>query len=238
MQKLQIRKRRWLALVLSLLILLLGWIWTQNPELFTLEGVKAHQQFLKSTYDHHPILTLLVFFVGMLIVSNVPFIPFAGLLAVTGGAVFGQWLGMPIIALTHSLGASVAFLFARFFLNGWFQSHFASTHFFLQRTLKQNGLTALFFFRLCPVVPSALINLGMGLSPVSWLSFVWVSLLGMLPGSFLYARAGARLAEIQSLREILSWDILLTFAAIGITPWLLLRYVMPAFLRGGRPKPG
>ncbi|MBC7692923.1 MAG: TVP38/TMEM64 family protein [Methylotenera sp.] len=231
-------RNRWVVLFLFIFLSAIAWIWFVHPEWVSLDGLKHHQTALSDSYRQHPVITLTLYFIGMIAVSNLPFVPFAGLLGVAGGAIFGKWAGVPIIAITHTLGASIAFLLSRHLLREWFESHFASTHAFVQKTLKEHGKSCLFFFRLCPVVPSSLINLSMGLSPLSYWTFVFVSLLGMLPGSFLYARAGAQLAQIQSLQEIFTWDIVLTFAGIGMLPFVVMQILRRFYWKGESPNAG
>ena len=59
------------------------------------------------------------------------------------------------------------------------------------RGFENDGAFYLFSLRLVPLFPFFLINLAMGLTPIRTWTFFWVSLAGMLPGTFLYVNAGA-----------------------------------------------
>ena len=58
----------------------------------------------------------------------------------------------------------------------------------------------------------------MGLTNMPPISFALVSLLGMLPISFIYVSAGEKLGEINSLQEILSFDLALLLVGMGLIP--------------------
>jgi uncharacterized membrane protein YdjX (TVP38/TMEM64 family) len=65
----------------------------------------------------------------------------------------------------------------------------------------------------------------MGLTHMRLWKYMWVSLLGMLPGTFLYVNAGTALASIASPKDALSPTVLVSLALLGIIP-LALRQLM------------
>jgi len=89
------------------------------------------------------------------------------------------------------------------------------------------------------VVPFFLINLGMGLTPIRLRTFVWVSWLGMLPGTFLYVNAGQELGRIDAPGDVLSPTVLVSLALLGVVPLvvrLLIRWQIRP--RNRRPRAG
>ncbi len=60
----------------------------------------------------------------------------------------------------------------------------------------------------------------MGLTPIRTSRFYLVSQMGMLPGTLVYVNAGTQLAQINSLKGILSPGLLLSFALLGVFPLL------------------
>ncbi|MFP5304175.1 pyridine nucleotide-disulfide oxidoreductase, partial [Cobetia sp. SIMBA_158] len=48
----------------------------------------------------------------------------------------------------------------------------------------------------------------------------WVSQVGMLAGTFVFVNAGTQLAQIESLSGILSLDLILSFALLGVFPFI------------------
>ena len=72
--------------------------------------------------------------------------------------------------------------------------------------------------RLVPLFPFFLINLLMGVTALKSWTFYWVSQLGMLAGTFIYVNAGTQLAQIDSLANILSFNLIISFVLLGVFP--------------------
>jgi uncharacterized membrane protein YdjX (TVP38/TMEM64 family) len=151
-----------------------------------------------------------------------------------GGAFFGLFAGTVIVSFASSIGATLAMLIARFLLRDWVQSRFEKQMQIINAGINKDGGYYLFNLRLVPAVPFLVINLGMGLTPLRAGTFYWVSQLGMLPGTVVYINAGAELAKIESLSDILSPTLIGSFALLGTFP--LLVKIMLAFIEKRRIK--
>jgi len=68
--------------------------------------------------------------------------------------------------------------------------------------------------------PFFVINLVMGLASIRTGVFYIISQVGMLAGTAVYVNAGTYLAKIDSLSAILSPGLILSFALLGIFPWI------------------
>ncbi|WP_373503088.1 TVP38/TMEM64 family protein [Aestuariivirga sp.] len=86
--------------------------------------------------------------------------------------------------------------------------------------VEKDGAFYLFTLRLVPIVPFFVVNLVMGLTPLPAGAFYWVSQIGMLAGSAVYVNAGTQIAGLENLSGILSPSLLVSFALIGVFPWL------------------
>ena len=91
----------------------------------------------------------------------------------------------------------------------------------------KEGAFYLFTLRLLPAVPFFVINLVMGLTTLRTVTFFWVSQLGMLPATFVYVNAGSELGKIQSIDDILSSQLIISFVLLGIFP-LLVKKILTA----------
>ena len=109
-------------------------------------------------------------------------------------------------------------LAARFVLRDWVQARFGTKLHGINRGVEREGAFYLFTLRLIPAVPYFLINLAMGLTPIRTWTFYWVSQVGMLPATMLYVNAGTQLARLESLRGILSWQLIGAFVLLGVFP--------------------
>lgn len=183
----------------------------------TLEALKQQQANIANFYDQNTALTILIYFTLYVVTTALSF-PGATILTLAGAAVFGFQTGMIIISFASTIGASLAFLGARFLFRDYVQSHFQQHLETINEGVKKEGEFYLFTLRLIPLFPFFLINLVMGLTPISLLKFFFVSQIGMLPGTMVYVFAGVKLSEISSVSDILSLDLLIAFALIGLFP--------------------
>jgi dihydrolipoamide dehydrogenase len=173
----------------------------------------------------------LIFFALYVAVTGLS-LPGAALLTLIAGAIFGLLWGTLIVSFASTLGATLAFLVARFLLRDWVQSRFSEKLKAVNRGVAKDGPFYLFTLRLVPLFPFFVINLVMGLSPIRATTFYWVSQIGMLPGTLVYVNAGTQIASIDSLNGILSPTLLASFALLGVFPLLAKKLV--AFIKARR----
>lgn len=209
-----------LAGTIILLTVMLG------PSL-TLENAKAQQVLLTDYIDNHLLVAASVYFVSYIVITALS-IPGAAVVTLLGAALFGFWFSLLLVSFASTLGATLAFFSSRFLLREWVQTRFGNKLDIINRGIERDGAFYLFSLRLIPVFPFFLINLLMGLTPISARRYYWVSQLGMLPGTAVYLNAGTQLAQIDSLGGILSPSVLLAFALLGVFPlltkWLLNKW--------------
>jgi pyruvate/2-oxoglutarate dehydrogenase complex dihydrolipoamide dehydrogenase (E3) component len=141
-------------------------------------------------------------------------------LTLAGGAVFGLLWGTVIVSFASTIGATLAFLAARFLFRDMVKSRFSERLKMIDAGIARDGAFYLFTLRLVPVFPFFIINLAMGLTPIKVRTFYWVSQIGMLAGTVVYVNAGTQLAGINSLSGILSPTLLGSFALLGVFPLL------------------
>src|SRR5881394_2217085 len=92
---------------------------------FTFENIKAHQATLEAWYRAHPAQTLAGFFLLYVAVTSLS-IPFAAVLTLVSGAIFGFGLGALVASFSAALGATIAFLISRFVVRDWVRSRYAA----------------------------------------------------------------------------------------------------------------
>jgi pyruvate/2-oxoglutarate dehydrogenase complex dihydrolipoamide dehydrogenase (E3) component/uncharacterized membrane protein YdjX (TVP38/TMEM64 family) len=192
-----------------------------------LETLKAQQAALKSSVEANPTQTVLTF-AGVYVLFTALALPAAGLLSLLGGALFGLWKGAAIVVVAATIGATLAFLGTRFLFRDFIKAKFGEKLKSVDAGVEKDGPFYLFGLRLIPVMPFFLINTAMGLTSMKTLTFFWVSLVGMIPGTLAYVNAGQELGKITSLRGILSPGLLFSFVILGLLP-LLMRKVMDFF---------
>jgi uncharacterized membrane protein YdjX (TVP38/TMEM64 family) len=213
------RWHRWaLASVVALAVV--GFYALGLHRYFSWEYLHAHLDLLRNETQQHLLLALLLFALIYVSVTALS-LPVATALGLTAGALFGRWLGTGVVSLAATLGATLAFLGSRYLFRDGVQRRFGSRLAAINRGVEQDGAYYLLTLRLVPAFPFFLVNLGLGLTPMRARTFAWVSLLGMLPGTFLYVNLGAELSRIDSPRTALSPRMFIPLALLGLVPLAL-----------------
>lgn len=191
-------------------------------QLLTLENIKANQAGFQQWRDSSPVLVSLLFFIVYVVVTALS-LPGAAIMTLAGGGLFGLIWGFVLVSFASSIGATLAFLAARYLLRDSVQKRFGDRLGPINRGIEGEGAFYLFTLRLVPIFPFFLINILMGLTPIKTFTYYWVSQLGMLAGTVVYVNAGTQLAKIEGLGGILSPGLLFSFALLGIFPLLAKR---------------
>ncbi|MDD2660839.1 MAG: FAD-dependent oxidoreductase [Methylococcales bacterium] len=190
----------------------------------TLESLKLQQDAITGYRQQHPALAVLLYAALYIVVTGLS-MPGATVLTLAGGAVFGLFWGTVIVSFASTLGATLAFLAARFLFRDWVKSRLGTRLLAIDEGINRDGGFYLFTLRLVPVFPFFMINLAMGLTPVKIWTFYWVSQAGMLAGTIIYVNAGTQLAKIDSLSGILSPAVLGSFVLLGVFPLLARKLI-------------
>jgi dihydrolipoamide dehydrogenase len=190
----------------------------------TLEALKSRQAAIESYRSAHPGLSVVIYALLYIAVTGLS-LPGATVLTLAGGAVFGLLWGTVIVSFASSIGATLAFLAARFLFRDAVKSRFGTRLQAIDEGISRDGPFYLFTLRLVPLFPFFMINLAMGLTALRVWTFYWVSQVGMLAGTLVYVNAGTQLAKIESLSGILSPTLLGSFALLGLFPLLAKKIV-------------
>ncbi len=215
---------RKLLLIFLLAALVASFLVFDLERFFSLDYFKSQQAAIETYQAAHPGLTAGLFFAVYAIATALSF-PGAAILTLVAGALFGLWWGTLLVSFASTLGATAAFLIARFALRDWVQGQFGDKLKAINAGVAQEGGFYLFTLRLIPLFPFFVINLVMGLTSIRTWTFYWVSQLGMLAGTVVYVNAGTQLAKIDSLKGILSPGLLGSFVLLGIFPLIAKKSV-------------
>ena len=195
-----------------------------GPRYFSFENLKAQQAALEAWRASYPWQTAAGYF-ALYVAFTALSLPAAALMTVLAGAIFGLGWGVLLVSFASVIGATIAMLAARFVLRDWVQGRFAAQLQGVNRGFEKEGGFYLFTLRLIPAVPFFLINLAMGLTPIRTWTFYWVSQLAMFPATVLYVNAGTELARVESPGDVLSWQLIGAFVALGLFPLAAKRMV-------------
>lgn len=215
--------------IIALIAVLVGvFIAFDGPGLLTLENLQSHQADISQWISSNATTAILGFMVVYVAVTALS-LPGATIMTLAGGAFFGNLYGLAAVSVASTLGASLAFLVARFLLRDTLKSRYRETVARMDKGIEKDGAFYLATLRLVPVFPFFLINLTMGLTSMKLLTYMAVSWIAMLPGTFVYVNAGTQLAQIESVGDIASPGLLLSFVLLGLFP-LIAKFVV-GFIR-------
>lgn len=181
----------------------------------TLEALKTNRQALLDFHSSHPVATVAAF-MAVYIIQTALSLPGATVLSLAAGAIFGAILGTLWAVIAATIGATLACIVTRYLLRDAVLAKFGPRLEGLNRELETRGFNYLLFLRLVPLFPFFLINLAAGLTRLPLRTFTLATLIGIIPGGFVYVNAGASLATIDSLAGIASPRVLGAFALLGL----------------------
>ncbi len=184
---------------------------------FTIDFFRSQQTAISGYYNAHPLNTSIIFFFIYVVITGLS-LPGAAIMTLIGGAIFGLLWGTVIVSFASTIGATIAFISSRFVLRDYVQERFSKNLMAINNGMKKDGAFYLFTLRLVPLFPFFIINLVMGLTSIRVITFFLVSQIGMLPGTIVYVNAGTQIAQIDSLRGILSPGVIIAFTLLGIFP--------------------
>lgn len=177
------------ALVLGF-VLAMGW-----HRHLSLESVANNRDALKATIAGNWIVSYLAYILLYAAVVAAS-IPGALVLTLSGGLLFGWALGGAAAVIGATLGAIAIFIIARSALGDSLASKAGPWLESLRDGFKQDALSYLLFLRLVPAFPFWLVNLAPPLLGVPLTTFAIGTFLGIIPGTFAYASAGASLDSV------------------------------------------
>jgi len=213
-----------IIIVIAILGLIGSFFYFDLGQFLTLDYVKSQQLELDKLVAEKPLEIAATFFLAYIAVTAAS-LPGAAILTLVAGAMFGVLWGTLLVSFASTIGATLAMLVARFILRGQVEARFGAQLSGIDKGIEKEGAFYLFTLRLVPLFPFFAINLLMGLTKIKVLTFFIVSQIGMLAGTFVYVNAGTQLAQIESTADILSLELLLSFALLGVFPLIAKKIV-------------
>ena len=211
-------KHRWWILVVLGLLVGLFFVFDLD-RFFSLDALKTSHEALQQAFQQKPLYIIGIYSLTYIVMAALS-LPGATVMTLAGGAMFGLWVGVPVVLISATIGATLAFWVARYVLRDTVQRRFGDRLETINKGLERDGAFYLFSLRLVPAFPFFLINLLMGLTTIRSSTFFWASLIGMFAGTTVYVNAGTQLASITSLSDILSPALIGSFILLAAFPWL------------------
>ena len=196
------------------------------------EALAQNEEFLRNTVAAHN-LPAAAAYVAIYILVVALSLPGAIWLTLSGGLLFGVWLGGALAVLGAGTGAAVMFLMAKYVIGDTLRSRFGSRLTRFEAAFNRDAWSYLLVLRLLPIFPFFMINLGAALIGVRFSVFALTTYVGIIPGAFVYASIGNGISVLlrQGAQPDLSligrpeiFGPLVGFAALAVAPVVWRRY--------------
>lgn len=195
----------------------------------TFEALRDNRMLLKSFVDGNPVLAPALF---MLIyaVAVALSLPGGAVLTITGGFLFGSIFGTGVVVVAATIGATLLFLAARSSIGDLLRAKAGPWLRRMEDGFRDNALSYLLVLRLVPIFPFFVVNLVPAFLGVSLRVYVLGTLVGIVPGSFVFATVGAGLGSIFdsgqtfTARGILTPEIVTALAGLAVLALIPVAY--------------
>jgi uncharacterized membrane protein YdjX (TVP38/TMEM64 family) len=127
--------------------------------------------------------------------------------------------------LASTAASTLAFLSFRYLLRDFVASRMSAKLREVEEGLRREGAYFVFALRLLPAIPYSVTNLVLAVSPVTFGTYVGMSLLGLLPRYALYVYAGAHLGDVRNPDDLFSAPLIAALALLAVLPWIIRKVV-------------
>jgi uncharacterized membrane protein YdjX (TVP38/TMEM64 family) len=195
----------------------------------TLERLRQHRGQLTGFVAANPRLSVILF-IAIYVLATSFALPGGALLTVTGGFLFGIWLGAAAVVVGATIGATTLFVIARSALGDLLRARAGPFLAKMEAGFKENALSYLFVLRLIPAFPFFVVNLVPAFLGVPLRTFVVATFFGIMPGTFVYASIGAGLGSIfdrmeeVTLKGALTKEVVIALAGLAVLSLLPVAY--------------
>jgi uncharacterized membrane protein YdjX (TVP38/TMEM64 family) len=160
-----------------------------GDEYLSLAALKEHRAALVAWHEERPVASAAAF-MGVYALTVMLSVPGAVWLTIVGGFLFGVVHGTAFSIVAATVGACAIFLAARYAFADYFRAKAGNALRRMEQGFRANALSYLLFLRLIPIFPFWLVNLVPALLGVPLRTFFLGTLIGIIPGSFVYTLVG------------------------------------------------
>lgn len=210
-------RRRWGQWVVAALFVggLVAFFALGGQRYLSLDMIKANRDALLAFADRHfaaAVVIAFAIYAGATALS----VPGALVLSLAVGFIFGRWVGTAIVVAAATVGATLVFLAARYLFAEAARKRLGALGEKINAGFTDHAFSYLLFLRLVPAFPFFLVNLAPAFTAVPVRTYVLATLIGIVPGTFVYVNLGQTLGRIESLDGLVSTELLLAFALLGV----------------------
>lgn len=196
-------------------------VWGLGPDKSVLlDWLRANREMLQAEVAARPVWAAIAY-VALYAAVVALSLPVGILVSLLGGFLFGLWLGACLSVIGAASGATILFLIARSALGDGWRGRLGPRLRRFEAGFARDAASYLLFLRLVPAFPFWLVNLAPAFFSVRVSTFVWTTVVGVVPGALVYAYAGRGLgmlldAPVLNFRQILSPHLMAAFFLLAL----------------------
>jgi uncharacterized membrane protein YdjX (TVP38/TMEM64 family) len=230
---------RFLPIAVVALLFVLAIVFRVHERL-SLDALYAQSEALDAFVARNFIVAVAIF-MGIYAIAVASSIPGASFLTLSAGFLFGTWIGGAAAWIAATIGATLIFLAARTAFGDVLRARASGWLTRLGEGFRNNAFNYLLVLRLTPVAPFFVVNLAPAFFNVKLRDYLLATLLGMIPGAFVYASVGAGLRAALETGAAANPNeaaraILLSPAVFGPILALIALALLPIVIRALRGK--
>jgi uncharacterized membrane protein YdjX (TVP38/TMEM64 family) len=193
------------------------------------EQLREHRGELKAFVETQPVWALLGFVAAYAVVAAFS-LPIAALVSITGGFLFGSFLGCAANVAGAGIGATAVFLAAQTVFGESLRSRAGPFVARMEAGFRENALSYLLSLRLIPLFPFVLVNIVPAVLGVPLRTYLIGTFLGIIPGCFVFASIGAGLGSVFdsgkefSLKGALTPEVIIALVGLAVLSLLPVVY--------------
>ncbi|WP_119167483.1 TVP38/TMEM64 family protein [Algihabitans albus] len=220
---------RWLPLAVLFGVGATAWFVFDLGRYLSFEALAENRGWLLDQVERYELRTVAVFIFAYALATAFS-IPGGAVLTVLGGFLFGTLLGTVYVVTGATLGSVAVFLAARTALGDSLRKRVGGTLKRMEAGFREHALSYLLVLRLIPIFPFWLVNLVPAFLGVPLRTYVIGTLLGIVPGTFVYASLGNGVGalfdqgETPDIGIIFSPDILTPILGLAVLALLPVAY--------------
>jgi uncharacterized membrane protein YdjX (TVP38/TMEM64 family) len=206
----------------------------------SIDALRQHRSVLRAWVETSGLLAALVF-MAIYIITVAFALPGATVLTIAGGFLFGSIWSTGLVIISATLGATILFSIAKTTLGDVLRAKASVWLPRLEAGFREHALSYLLVLRLVPIFPFFIINLVPAFLGVPLSTFILGTFLGIIPGTFVYATAGAGLGnaldsgESFTLRGVLTPQIVTALVGLAVLAMIPVVYKKLTAQRGATP---
>ena len=166
--------------------------------LLSLETLKAHQVALHAYVAEHLILSLLAFIAVYALVAAAS-LPGALVLTLTGGFLFGMWLGSAATVVGATIGAVLLYGVIHTSLGVMVRAKAEASGGRLKAVIDgihESAFGYILTLRLVPIAPFWLVNVAAALADAPLKAYTAATFIGIIPATVIYSSIGSGIGKV------------------------------------------